>query len=117
LRGSFSGATADRSGRFELVDGGTLFLDEVGELSLSVQAKLLRVLQSGEIQRIGSDQAITVDVRIIAATNRDLLREVKEGRFRADLYHRYAIEKKTAFFWRGISWRRTNTNSACPSCA
>ncbi len=91
LRGSFSGATADRSGRFELADGGTLFLDEVGELSLSVQAKLLRALQSGEIQRIGSDQAITVDVRIIAATNRDLLREVKEGRFRADLYHRLSV--------------------------
>ena len=91
VRGSFSGATSDRSGRFELADGGTLFLDEVGELSLSVQAKLLRALQSGEIQRIGSDAAITVDVRIIAATNRDLQREVKEGRFRADLYHRLSV--------------------------
>ncbi len=91
LRGSFSGATADRSGRFELADGGTLFLDEVGELPLSVQAKLLRALQSGEIQRIGSDKAITVDVRIIAATNRELQREVKEGRFRADLYHRLSV--------------------------
>ena len=91
MRGSFSGATHDRSGRFELADGGTLFLDEVGELSLSVQAKLLRALQSGEIQRIGSDRAITVDVRIIAATNRELQREVKEGRFRADLYHRLSV--------------------------
>ncbi|CAA0078848.1 Nitric oxide reductase transcription regulator NorR2 [Halioglobus japonicus] len=91
LRGSFSGATQDRSGRFELADGGTLFLDEVGELSLSIQAKLLRALQSGEIQRIGSDRAITVDVRIIAATNRELQREVKEGRFRADLYHRLSV--------------------------
>jgi anaerobic nitric oxide reductase transcription regulator len=91
LRGAFSGATADRSGRFELADGGTLFLDEVGELPLSVQAKLLRALQSGEIQRIGSDTAITVDVRIIAATNRELQREVREGRFRADLYHRLSV--------------------------
>jgi anaerobic nitric oxide reductase transcription regulator len=91
LRGAFSGATADRSGRFELADGGTLFLDEVGELPLSVQAKLLRALQSGEIQRIGSDEAITVDVRVIAATNRELQREVREGRFRADLYHRLAV--------------------------
>lgn len=91
LRGAFSGATNDRSGRFELADGGTLFLDEVGELPLSVQAKLLRALQSGEIQRIGSDKAIHVDVRIIAATNRELQREVKEGRFRADLYHRLSV--------------------------
>tara|TARA_R110002124_G_scaffold16165_8_gene69452 strand:- start:8088 stop:9653 length:1566 start_codon:yes stop_codon:yes gene_type:complete len=91
LRGSFSGATSDRSGRFELADGGTLLLDEVGELPLSVQAKLLRTLQSGEIQRIGSDSTITVDVRIIAATNRDLQREVRESRFRADLYHRLSV--------------------------
>ncbi|MCB1691006.1 MAG: nitric oxide reductase transcriptional regulator NorR [Halioglobus sp.] len=91
VRGSFSGATQDRSGRFELADGGTLFLDEVGELPLSIQAKLLRTLQSGEIQRIGSDRPITVDVRIIAATNRELQREVKEGRFRADLYHRLSV--------------------------
>ena len=88
VRGAFSGATAARAGKFELADGGTLFLDEVGELPLSVQAKLLRVLQSGQLQRLGSDREHQVDVRIIAATNRDLAAAVREGRFRADLYHR-----------------------------
>ena len=91
VKGAFSGAINGRSGRFELADGGTLFLDEVGELSLSVQAKLLRALQNGEIQRVGSDKIIIVDVRIVAATNRDLQLEVKEGRFRADLYHRLSV--------------------------
>lgn len=91
VKGAFSGAINERSGRFELADGGTLFLDEVGELPLTVQAKLLRALQNGEIQRVGSDKIIVVDVRIIAATNRDLQREVKEGRFRADLYHRLSV--------------------------
>lgn len=91
IKGSFSGAIADRSGRFELADGGSLFLDEVGELPLPAQAKLLRALQSGEIQRVGSDQVIAVNVRIIAATNRNLQEEVKEGRFRADLYHRLSV--------------------------
>ena len=91
VKGAFSGALNDRSGRFELADGGTLFLDEVGELPLPVQAKLLRALQSGEIQRVGTDTLITVDVRIVAATNRDLKQEVKEGRFRADLYHRLSV--------------------------
>ncbi len=91
VKGAFSGAVNGRSGRFELADGGTLFLDEVGELPLSAQAKLLRALQNGEIQRVGSDNIITVDVRIVAATNRDLQLEVKEGRFRADLYHRLSV--------------------------
>ena len=91
LRGAFSGASHDRSGRFELADGGTLFLDEIGELPLSAQAKLLRAIQSGDIQRVGSYQDISVDVRIIAATNRDLKLEVQEGRFRADLYHRLSV--------------------------
>jgi len=91
VKGAFSSAINERSGRFELADGGTLFLDEVGELPLTVQAKLLRALQNGEIQRVGSDKIIVVDVRIIAATNRDLQREVKEGRFRADLYHRLSV--------------------------
>jgi len=91
LRGAFSGATSDRTGRFELADGGTLFLDEVGELPLLAQAKLLRAIQSGDIQRVGSDKDISVDVRIIAATNRDLKQEVQEGRFRADLYHRLSV--------------------------
>ena len=94
-RGSFTGAIGDRAGRFEVADGGTVFLDEIGELPMSIQAKLLRVVQSGEVQRVGSDQVTTVDVRIIAATNRDLEEEVAQGRFRADLFHRlreYPIE-------------------------
>src|SRR5690606_2754432 len=88
VRGAFTGATAARAGKFELADGGTLFLDEIGELPLPVQPKLLRVLQSGQLQRLGSDREHQVDVRIIAATNRDLASAVREGRFRADLYHR-----------------------------
>ncbi|RAU45501.1 MULTISPECIES: nitric oxide reductase transcriptional regulator NorR [unclassified Pseudomonas] len=91
VKGAFSGAVSGRSGKFELADGGTLFLDEVGELPLPVQSKLLRVLQSGQLQRVGSDQEHRVDVRIIAATNRDLAEEVRAGRFRADLYHRLSV--------------------------
>lgn len=88
IRGAFTSADADRAGKFEVADGGTLFLDEVGELPPSVQPKLLRGLQEGEIQRVGSDRPMRVDVRVVAATNRDLRREVDEGRFRADLFHR-----------------------------
>ncbi|MCH4563025.1 nitric oxide reductase transcriptional regulator NorR [Halomonas sp. EGI 63088] len=88
VRGAFSGATAGRAGRFEAADGGTLFLDEVGELPLPVQAKLLRALQEGEVQRLGEDTPRCVDVRIIAATNRRLADGVRDGHFRADLYHR-----------------------------
>jgi anaerobic nitric oxide reductase transcription regulator len=90
-KGAFTGATADRAGKFELADGGTLFLDEIGELPLALQAKLLRALQQGEIQRVGADAILRVNVRIIAATNRDLPAEVEAGRFRADLYHRLHV--------------------------
>ncbi len=91
VSGAFSGANKDRGGKFELADGGTLFLDEIGDLPLQTQSKLLRAIQSGEIQRIGSDAHHVVDVRIIAATNRDLEVEVREGRFRADLFHRLSV--------------------------
>lgn len=91
VRGAFSGASQDRAGKFELADDGTLFLDEVGELPQVIQAKLLRALQSGEIQRVGSDRVHRCNVRIIAATNRDLVKEVKTGQFRADLYHRLNV--------------------------
>jgi len=91
VRGAFTGATADRSGKLEVASGGTLFLDEIGELPLSVQPKLLRAIQQGEIQRVGSDKAISADVRLIAATNRDLERAVSEGKFRADLFHRLNV--------------------------
>lgn len=91
VKGAYTGATSERRGKFELADGGTLFLDEVGDLSRTVQAKLLRVLQSGQLQRLGSDREHHVDVRLIAATNRQLADEVKSGRFRADLYHRLSV--------------------------
>lgn len=91
VRGAFSGASSDRAGKFELANGGSLLLDEIGELPLALQAKLLRALQQGEIQRVGSDHLLRVDVRIIAATNRDLEQEVAAGRFRRDLYHRLKV--------------------------
>ncbi len=91
VKGAFTGAISNRKGKFELADKGTLFLDEVGELSLGLQAKLLRAIQYGDIQRVGDDSHIRVNTRIVAATNRGLHEEVKEGRFRADLYHRLSV--------------------------
>lgn len=91
VKGAFSGAGNARAGRFEAADGGTLFLDEIGELPLSIQAKLLRTLQNGEIQRLGEDVPRYVDVRIVAATNRQLRDSVRAGHFRADLYHRLSV--------------------------
>ncbi|MGO3642751.1 MAG: sigma 54-interacting transcriptional regulator, partial [Pseudoalteromonas sp.] len=90
-KGAFTGAEHSRQGKFQLADGGTLFLDEIGELPLTMQSKLLRVLQSGEIQTLGEDEVKYVDVRVIAATNRNLKDEVNAGRFRADLYHRLSV--------------------------
>jgi len=91
VKGAFTGAISNRSGKFEMADNGTLFLDEIGELSLALQAKLLRVLQYGDIQRVGDDRSLRVDVRVLAATNRDLRDEVLAGRFRADLFHRLSV--------------------------
>jgi Nif-specific regulatory protein len=90
-RGAFTGAQEQRRGRFELADGGTLFLDEIGELSLAVQAKLLRAIQEGEFERVGGSTTVKTDVRVIAATNRDLEKEVAESRFRADLFWRLNV--------------------------
>jgi transcriptional regulator with GAF, ATPase, and Fis domain len=90
-RGAFTGAVSRRAGRFEQANGGTLFLDEVGELPLETQAKMLRVLQSGEFERVGSGQSLKVNVRVIAASNRNLEEAVRDGLFRSDLYHRLAI--------------------------
>ena len=91
MKGSVTGAFADRAGKFELADGGTLFLDEVGDMSLAAQAKVLRALQEGVVTRIGATKPITVDVRVIAATNKDVATEIAEGRFREDLFYRLNV--------------------------
>src|SRR5262245_46892977 len=91
VRGAFTGAAETRAGLFEAADGGTLFLDEIGELPFTIQAKLLRVIENGEVQRVGSVETRKIDVRLVAATNRDLRVEVEAGRFRSDLYYRLNI--------------------------
>ena len=91
VKGAFTSAVKDRAGKFEAADKGTIFLDEIGDMSLSAQAKVLRALQENMITRVGADKDIKVDVRVIAATNKDLKKEIAEGRFREDLYHRLAV--------------------------
>lgn len=91
VKGAFTSAVKDRAGKFEAADKGTIFLDEIGDMSLSAQAKVLRALQENIITRVGADKDIKVDVRVVAATNKDLKKEIEEGRFREDLYHRLAV--------------------------
>ncbi len=91
VKGAFTSANKDRAGKFEAANGGTIFLDEIGDMSLSAQAKVLRALQENKIQRVGSDKDIKVDVRVIAATNKNLKKEIADGKFREDLYHRLAV--------------------------
>ena len=91
VKGSFTGAVKDRPGKFESANGGTIFLDEIGDMSLSAQAKVLRALQENKVARVGSEKDIDVNVRVVAATNKDLQKEIAEGNFREDLYHRLAV--------------------------
>lgn len=91
VKGAFTSAVKDRAGKFEAANKGTIFLDEVGDMSLSAQAKVLRALQENKISRVGTDKDIKVDVRVVAATNKDLMKEISEGKFREDLYHRLAV--------------------------
>ena len=91
LKGSFTSAVKDREGKFEAANNGTIFLDEIGDMSLAAQAKVLRALEENKIQRVGSQKDISVDVRVLAATNKDLKKEIDDGNFREDLYHRLAV--------------------------
>src|SRR5690606_29882158 len=91
IKGSFTGAVTDRAGKFEQANGGTLFLDEVGDMSLAAQAKVLRALEQGVVTRVGGSKAIEVDVRVVAATNKDLAAEIEAGRFREDLFYRLNV--------------------------
>ena len=92
-KGSFTSAHKQKKGKFEIADEGTIFLDEIGDMSLSAQSKVLRALQENKITRVGGEKSINVDVRVIAATNKDLIKEIQEGRFREDLYHRLSVIK------------------------
>jgi len=91
VKGAFTSAVRDRAGKFEAANKGTLFLDEIGDMSLSAQAKVLRALQESKVSRVGTDKDVKVDVRVIAATNKNLKKEIEEGKFREDLYHRLAV--------------------------
>jgi len=91
VKGAFTSANKDRAGKFEAANGGTIFLDEIGDMSLTAQAKVLRALQENKIQRVGSDKDIKVNVRVVAATNKDLKKEIADKKFREDLYHRLAV--------------------------
>lgn len=91
VKGAFTSAVKDRAGKFEAANKGTIFLDEIGDMSLSAQAKVLRALQESKISRVGTDKDIKVDVRVVAATNKDLKKEIADGNFREDLYHRLAV--------------------------
>jgi transcriptional regulator with GAF, ATPase, and Fis domain len=124
-KGAFTGAIATKVGKFELATAGSLFLDEVGSMRLDLQAKILRALQEREIERVGGTRTIKIDVRVIAATNRDLKKAVEEGTFREDLYYRLnvipitpcAIGERTSRFWWNTSSRNTTGSSTATSRA
>ena len=111
-RGAFTGAVATKKGRFELADGGTLFLDEIGELSQNLQVKLLRVLQEKVFERVGGVRTISVDIRILAATNKDLQQEMQEGRFREDLYYRLNVVHISFAAAEGASGRHSSSGES-----
>lgn len=125
-RGAFTGAHQDRAGRFGTADGGTIFLDEIGEIPIGLQGKLLRVLQEGQYERVGEDGTRNVDVRVVAATNRDLIKEIEAGRFRQDLYYRLSVfpihiaplrerledvPVLAEYFLRKLNWRDSSSSS------